>query len=91
MPHHHHGATECEPRGRPRPAARGPGAILLLALLTISLGAACARVPPHQRGRLAHPTMLLKDLAGPAESHVYAIHEGAIGGGTGAEGGCGCN
>jgi hypothetical protein len=91
MPRDDHGATARERHGRRRPAARGPGAILLLALLASSLGAACARVPPHQRGRLAHPTMLLKDLAGPAESHVYAIHEGAVGGGTGAEGGCGCN
>ncbi len=51
----------------------------------------CARVPPYQRGRLAHPTMLLGATGGAAESHVYAIHEGAVGGGTGAEGGCGCN
>jgi len=51
----------------------------------------CARVPPYQRGTLAHPTMLLTSPAGPAESHVYAIQEGASGGGSGAEGGCGCN
>jgi hypothetical protein len=65
---------------------------LLLGALALSLASgACARVPPHQRGRLAHPTMLLRELAGAAEAHVYAIHEGAVGGGTGAEGGCGCN
>jgi hypothetical protein len=51
----------------------------------------CARLAPYQRGRLAQPTMLLVDFAGPAESHVYAIQEGAVGGGSAAEGGCGCN
>ncbi len=51
----------------------------------------CVRVPPYQREILAHPTMLLAEPAGPAEAHVYAIQEGAIGGGSGAEGGCGCN
>jgi hypothetical protein len=64
--------------------------VVLLAVAG-ALAVGCARVPPYQRGRLAHPTMLLKDMAGAAESHVYAIHEGAVGGGTGAEGGCGCN
>ncbi|MFO0578823.1 MAG: DUF4266 domain-containing protein [Polyangia bacterium] len=51
----------------------------------------CTRVRPYQRGVLAHPTMLLTSPAGAAESHVYAIQEGASGGGSGAEGGCGCN
>ncbi|MES1171998.1 MAG: DUF4266 domain-containing protein [Bacteroidota bacterium] len=35
--------------------------------------------------------MLLQETAGPGESHVYAIHEGAVGGGAAVEGGCGCN
>jgi hypothetical protein len=35
--------------------------------------------------------MLLTDSAGPGESHVYAIQEGAVGGASAAEGGCGCN
>jgi hypothetical protein len=64
---------------------------ILLAVFLMSGVSGCARVPAYQRGRLAHPTMLLVDFAGPAESHVYAIQEGAIGGGSGAEGGCGCN
>jgi hypothetical protein len=51
----------------------------------------CVRVPAYQRELLAHPTMLLGGMAGAAESHIYAIQEGASGGGTGAEGGCGCN
>lgn len=63
---------------------------LFIGLILWSL-TGCARVPPYQRGALAHPTMLLVGLAGPAESHVYAIQEGASGGGSGAEGGCGCN
>jgi hypothetical protein len=65
-----------------------------LAALLLALGAAasgCARIPPYQRGRLAHPTMLLTEASGPGESHVYAIHEGATGGASAAEGGCGCN
>ena len=63
---------------------------LLVGMVLCSLGG-CARVPAYQRGALAHPTMLLVSLAGPAESHIYAIQEGATGGGSGAEGGCGCN
>lgn len=64
-------------------------AMMLMIIITSVSG--CARVLPYQRGRLAHPTMLLVDFAGPAEAHVYAVHEGAVGGGQGAEGGCGCN
>jgi hypothetical protein len=66
-------------------------AVLLVVIAVAGALAGCARVPPYQRGRLAHPTMLLIDFAGAAESHVYAIQEGAVGGGAGAEGGCGCN
>jgi hypothetical protein len=65
-------------------------AILVLAALAM-VGAGCTHVPPFQRGRLAHPTMLLQETAGPGESHIYAIHEGATGGGAAVEGGCGCN
>jgi hypothetical protein len=54
-------------------------------------GLGCARLKPYQRGRLAHPTMLLGETAGPGEAHVYAIQEGAVGGGSAVEGGCGCN
>ena len=65
--------------------------LLSLLLLGGVLAAGCERVKPYQRELLAHPTMLLVDFAGPAESHVYAVQEGAVGGGSGAEGGCGCN
>jgi Domain of unknown function (DUF4266) len=67
---------------------------VLLALIAAcgALGAGgCARLRPWERGRLAHPTMLLTDQARPGEAHVYAIQEGAIGGASAAEGGCGCN
>lgn len=64
---------------------------LLAAAIVMASASGCVRVPPYQRGVLAHPTMLLTSPAGPAESHVYAIQEGASGGGSGAEGGCGCN
>lgn len=62
-----------------------------MAFVAAALLGGCARVAPYQRGKLAHPTMLLGDAAGAAEAHVYAVQEGAIGGGAAAEGGCGCN
>ncbi len=52
--------------------------------------AGCAHVAPYQRGKLAHPTMTADDQ-GPAASHVLAVQEGATGGGSLAESGCGCN
>jgi hypothetical protein len=54
------------------------------------LAAGCTHVAPYQRGKLAHPTMTADDQ-GPAASHVLAVHEGATGGGSLAESGCGCN
>lgn len=66
--------------------------LMLLAVVAGAMGGAgCTHVPPYRRGRLAHPTMLLDEMAGPGETHVYAIHEGAVGGGAAVEGGCGCN
>jgi len=63
-----------------------------LAIVACAIGSVgCARLKPYERGRLAHPTMLLGEMAGPAEAHVYAIQEGAVGGGSAVEGGCGCN
>jgi hypothetical protein len=52
---------------------------------------ACAHVAPYQRAKLAHPMMTADDLAGPAAAHVMAVHEGATGGGSLSESGCGCN
>jgi len=53
--------------------------------------AACGHVAPYDRAQLAHPTMTTDDLARGAEEHVRAVHEGAVGGGFSAGGGCGCN
>jgi hypothetical protein len=64
---------------------------ILVFVASLLLLSACARVPAYERGRIAHPTMTTADLAGPAESHVRAVHEGAIGGGFEVGGGCGCN
>jgi hypothetical protein len=66
-------------------------AILLVGLLAAFLGAGCTHVAPYERARLAHPMMTTNDLEGPAASHVLAVHEGATGGGSLAESGCGCN
>ncbi|EYF02831.1 DUF4266 domain-containing protein [Chondromyces apiculatus] len=61
---------------------------LLAGLLALS---ACTHVVPYDRARLAHPTMAIGPSAGPGESHMQAVHEGATGGAVGAESGCGCN
>ena len=65
--------------------------LALAILVTVGGSAGCANLKPYQRGKLAHPTMLLSDTARAGAAHVYAIQEGAVGGGSGAEGGCGCN
>jgi hypothetical protein len=62
-----------------------------LVLLLLLGPAGCAGLKPYERGKLAHPTMLLGDLSRAGPAHVYAIHEGAVGGDSGAKGGCGCN
>ncbi len=63
-------------------------------VFTAALAMACAdctHVAPYERGQLAHPSMAVSDLDGPAAGHVRAVHEGATGGGSIAESGCGCN
>lgn len=60
-------------------------------LLLLALAAAgCQHVAPYQRARLAHPTMV-DEFSSPAAGHMIAIHEGAVGGGSAGEAGCGCN
>jgi hypothetical protein len=61
------------------------------ALVVASTISGCRHVSPWERGRLAHPTMTTTGYAGPAEEHVYAVQEGAVGGGVTTESGCGCN
>ena len=65
-------------------------AILLACLLSLS-AFGCTHVAAYDRAQLAHPTMTTAELDGPAAGHVRAVHEGAIGGGSVAESGCGCN
>lgn len=65
---------------------------LAFAVALLAVTAACTHVAPYERGKLAHPTMGDEGVAaGPAAEHVYAVHEGATGGGSVAESGCGCN
>jgi hypothetical protein len=62
-------------------------------LVLLSFGTACARVQPHQRGRLAQPDMQLggdPDL-GAGTEHALEYREGSAGGLGGGGGGCGCN
>lgn len=62
------------------------------AVIAVALAATgCTHVAPYERARLAEPDMTRLDLDGPAAEHVYAVHEGASGGGAVAESGCGCN
>lgn len=61
-------------------------------IVIAALGApGCTHVRPWERGKLAHPTMVGPKLVGPAEEHVYAVQEGAVGGVASPESGCGCN
>lgn len=63
------------------------------ALLGVALLGGCARVQPHERGRLARPDMKLApdpDLAAGSE-HALDYREGSAGGIGGGGGGCGCN
>jgi hypothetical protein len=73
--------------GRGRMVAHLRFATALIALL----GSACTHVAAYERGRLAHPMMTADDLDGPAAAHVMAVHEGATGGGSLSQSGCGCN
>ena len=62
-----------------------------LLLMVAALGlSACKHVAPYQRARLAHPTMT-EGFSSVGAAHVVAIHEGAAGGGSAGEAGCGCN
>ena len=51
----------------------------------------CVHVAAYDRAKLAHPMMTSESLEGPAAAHVLAVQEGATGGGSLAESGCGCN
>ena len=61
-----------------------------LALLSLLATAACTHVAPYDRARLAYPSMT-DSYESAMSGHVRAVHEGASGGGSVAESGCGCN
>jgi hypothetical protein len=64
----------------------------LFILCALTLGSVgCSHVAAYDRAQLAHPTMTTAELDGPAAGHVRSVHEGATGGGSVAESGCGCN
>jgi hypothetical protein len=61
------------------------------AIYAVAASTGCVHVAPYERAQLAHPMMTADGLEGPAASHVLAVQEGATGGGSLAESGCGCN
>jgi Domain of unknown function (DUF4266) len=63
----------------------------ILCSVVLSAASGCTHVAAFDRAKLAHPTMAAGDLAGPGEAHMYSVQEGAAGGGSAAESGCGCN
>jgi Domain of unknown function (DUF4266) len=63
---------------------------LLLGVALAITAVACTHVAPYDRGRLAHPTMT-QAIESAAAGHLHAVQEGAAGGGSVAESGCGCN
>jgi hypothetical protein len=68
-----------------------PSLRLAVVLVLGLLASACTHVAPYERGALAHTTMTSAALPGPAAGHLRAVQEGAVGGGSVAESGCGCN
>jgi hypothetical protein len=50
----------------------------------------CTHVAPYDRARLAYPSMT-DSYESAMSAHTRAVHEGASGGGSVAESGCGCN
>ncbi|MEZ4222762.1 MAG: DUF4266 domain-containing protein [Polyangiaceae bacterium] len=64
--------------------------VVLFVAVTGLLGG-CAQVQAYERGHLAHPTMAAEAFESPAQDHVLAVQEGAMGGTLGAASGCGCN
>jgi hypothetical protein len=64
---------------------------IALLIAWASSTSACAHVAAYDRAQLAHPMMTSDGLEGPAVAHVLAVQEGATGGGSLSESGCGCN
>ena len=64
--------------------------LVFLALAASMSLIACRHVAPYERGKLAHPSMT-EATESAAAGHLHAVQEGAAGGGSVAESGCGCN
>jgi hypothetical protein len=64
-------------------------AVVLLASLAALVG--CTHVAPYEREAMTRPDMTTAEMAGPAQKHAAAVHEGATQSGAVAESGCGCN
>jgi hypothetical protein len=81
--------------GVDRPPTTAREALRVGRLLVLSVGitllSGCGKVAAYERGKLAHPTMEADAAASTGQDHVYAIHEGAMGGSVGIASGCGCN
>jgi len=65
------------------------GRAWLVAVVALA-ASACTHVAPYDRARLAYPSMT-DSYESAMSGHVRAVHEGASGGGSVAESGCGCN
>ena len=76
--------------GRPSSSPRVRLVLLLLSSSLALASTACTHVAPYERGRLAQPSMVT-EMESVASAHVHAVHEGAVGGSSVAESGCGCN
>jgi hypothetical protein len=70
--------------------SRARASFLVAALSLVSTLSACTHVAPYDRARLANPAMT-DNYESAMSAHVRAVHEGAAGGGSVAESGCGCN
>lgn len=65
--------------------------VLLASAIALVAETGCTHVAAYERAKLAHPTMVASEMAGPGDSHVHAVLEGATGGSMAVESGCGCN
>jgi hypothetical protein len=67
-----------------------PPLLARIGLVVLLSVAGCTHVAPYDRARLAYPSMT-DSYESAMSGHVRAVHEGAAGGGSVAESGCGCN
>ena len=67
------------------------GRTLCVIVVAVAYMSGCGGVAVYQRGKLSHFSMKPSDGTSVGQDHVFAIHEGAIGGSVGTASGCGCN